>query len=50
MEEFKTAFTKAKEIEHAHWMMKAYDDQHVKLHELMKKYGHLLNPAWKGEN
>jgi hypothetical protein len=50
MDEFSKAITRAKEIEHADWMMKAYDDQHVKLAELMKKHGHLLNPAWKGED
>ena len=46
IEEFRKAVTAAKEIKHAEWMMKAYDDQHVKLQLLMKKYGHLLNPPW----
>jgi tetratricopeptide (TPR) repeat protein len=50
MEECKAALEKAKEIEHADWMMKAYDDQHVKLRELMQKHGHLLNLAGKWED
>jgi len=49
MEEYKSALEKAKQIEHADWMMKAHDDQHVKLATLMKKHGHLLNPDWKWE-
>jgi hypothetical protein len=48
-EEFKTSLAKAKEAEHSEWMMKAYDDQHVLLRELMVKHGHLLNPAWSEE-
>jgi len=50
VQECNAAIEKAKEIEHADWMMKAYDDQHVKLRELMQKHGHLLNQAWKWED
>jgi len=49
IEDYKKALEKAKEIEHADWMMKAYYDQHVQLKELMYKNGHLLNPPWKWE-
>jgi tetratricopeptide (TPR) repeat protein len=49
MEEYQKAFAKAQSVDHTEWMMKAHDDQHAKLRDLMKKYGHLLNPAWKGE-
>jgi tetratricopeptide (TPR) repeat protein len=47
MEDFRKAISAAKEIEHDEWMMKAYEKQHIKLQALMRKYGHLLNPAWK---
>ncbi len=49
MEEYKKAFAKAQEVDHTDWMMKAHDDQHAKLKAIMKKYGHLLNPAWEGD-
>jgi hypothetical protein len=28
-------------------MLRSYEEEIVELRELMKKYGHLLNPAWK---
>jgi len=46
MEEYRRAEDAAKKINHTDWMIKAYEIQHVKLAGLMKKYGHLLNPAW----
>lgn len=49
MEEYKASLEKAKQAVHGEWMMKAYEDQHVLLNELMKKHGHLLNPAWSEE-
>ena len=49
MEEYKKAVAQANLVKHDDWMMKAYDEQHVKLAELMKKHGHLLNPQWKEE-
>jgi hypothetical protein len=47
MEEYKTALDAAQKIDHADWMMKAFDKQHNEMVALMKKYGHLLNPPWK---
>lgn len=47
MEEYKTALEEAQKIEHADWMMKAFDKQHIEMVALMAKYGHLLNPPWK---
>jgi hypothetical protein len=47
MEEYQTALEAAKKIEHAEWMMKAFENQQSKLLVLMTKYGHLLNPPWK---
>jgi tetratricopeptide (TPR) repeat protein len=46
MENYRKAISAAKEIEHEEWMMKAFNDQHGQLRELMTKYGHLLNPPW----
>lgn len=48
MEEYKKALDDAQKIEHANWMMKAFDKQHIEMVTLMTKYGHLLNPPWKG--
>lgn len=47
IEEYRKALKTAKGIEHAEWMMKAFDKQHMEMKTLMTKYGHLLNPAWK---
>lgn len=47
-DEYRKAVAQAKEIEHSPWMWKAFEDEVVELRELMKKYGHLLNPPWKG--
>jgi hypothetical protein len=47
MDEYKTALDAAQKIDHADWMMKAFDKQHNEMVALMKKYGHLLNPPWK---
>lgn len=44
--EFTKAVARAKEIEHADWMMKAYEKQHTELKTLFGKYGNLLNPLW----
>jgi hypothetical protein len=47
MVEYKKAIAAAKEIEHAEWMITAFENQLSKLQSLMKKFGHLLNPPWK---
>ena len=47
MEEYKKALEEAQKIEHADWMMKAFDKQHIEMKALMIKHGHLLNPPWK---
>ena len=47
MDEYKKADAKAKEFEHTPFMLRAYEDEIIELRELMKKHGHLLNPAWK---
>ena len=47
MEAYKEALDVAKKIEHADWMMKAFEKQHIEMVALMKKHGHLLNPPWK---
>ena len=49
MEEYKKAIEAAKEVKHEEWMFKAFNDQHIELHDVMKKHGHLLNPAWIGD-
>ncbi len=49
MDEYKTALSAAKEIDHDEWMIKAYHNQQNQLQELLKKHGHLLNPQWKDE-
>ena len=46
MEEYNEALAAAKKIEHADWMMKAFDKQHIEMEALMTKHGHLLNPPW----
>ncbi len=46
MEEYNEALASAKKIEHADWMMKAFDKQHIEMEALMTKHGHLLNPPW----
>lgn len=46
MNEYKLAVARAKEIEHADWMMKAFEKQLSELQALFRKYGILLNPAW----
>jgi hypothetical protein len=50
MQEYENALSEAKKASLADWMMKAHDDQHILLRELMKKYGTLLNPAWGGSD
>jgi hypothetical protein len=47
MDEYKKADARAKEFEHTPFMLRAYEDEIVELRELLKKHGHLLNPAWK---
>jgi hypothetical protein len=49
MKDYRKAIAAAKEIDHADWMMKAYEKQHVELDELMKKHGRLLNPPWNND-
>ncbi len=49
MQEYKSAVEVANTIEHTDWMMKAFTDQVATLRNLLKKQGHLLNPAWKEE-
>ncbi len=47
MDEYKKTDAKAKEFEHTTFMLRSYEDEIIELRELMKKHGHLLNPAWK---
>ena len=49
MQEYREAHAKALAAYYTEWMLKAYEEQHVILREILKKHGHLLNPAWKGE-
>ena len=46
MEQYEKALAKAKTIDHAPWMMDSFNQQVAELGVLMKKQGHLLNPAW----
>ncbi len=46
MNEYKLAIARAKEIEHADWMMKAFEKQFSELQTLFRKYGNLLKPTF----
>jgi tetratricopeptide (TPR) repeat protein len=46
IDEFKRAVARAKEIEHADWMMEAYEKQFAEVQTLFQRYGNLLNPPW----
>lgn len=43
---FKNSRVAAQTLEHADWMMEAFDMQIEKLRELLKAKGDLVNPAW----
>ncbi|GAB1452634.1 hypothetical protein MASR2M47_26900 [Draconibacterium sp.] len=47
MDDYNKALAAAKEIDHVDWMMKAFENQQIKLQALMTKHGDLLNPPWK---
>jgi len=47
VDEYNNADARAREYEHTPFMLKSYEDEIIELRELMKKHGHLLNPAWK---
>lgn len=46
-EKFREAVDEAKKIPHEKWMMDSFLDQVERLRVLLKKLGHLRNPAWK---
>jgi len=45
-EDFKKARADAELIQHEQWMAQSVDAQTDKLHKMLVKNGHLLNPAW----
>ncbi|HUR10477.1 MAG TPA: tetratricopeptide repeat-containing protein [Flavitalea sp.] len=47
MKEYRMALEAAKEVDHTEWMMKSFEVQISELGELMRSFGHLLNPPWK---
>jgi hypothetical protein len=47
MDNYKKALETAQAIEHTDWMIKAFEEQRETLGALLKKHGHLMNPAWK---
>ena len=46
-DKYKIAVEEAKAIPHETWMMTSFAEQVVKLRNLLRKHGHLMNPAWK---
>lgn len=47
MDEYREAKKQARELPHEPWMMESFEEQVQKLGEVLKKYGHLLQPEWK---
>jgi hypothetical protein len=45
-EKYKNSIAEAKAIPHEPWMMVSFEEQVLKLRNLLKTHGHLLNPAW----
>jgi len=46
-EKYKNAILEAKTISHEPWMMEGFEDQVVRLRQLLVTNGHLMNPVWK---
>jgi len=46
-EKYKNSIAESKAILHEPWMMNSFEDQVVRLRQLLEKNGYLLNPAWK---
>jgi tetratricopeptide (TPR) repeat protein len=46
-ENYKNAIAEANTIAHEPWMMASFEDQVVRLRQLLQTNGHLLNPVWK---
>lgn len=44
---YQTARKQAEAMEHADWMITAFDEQIERLRKLLKKKGSLMNPKWK---